>query len=496
MASSVSSLRQSTHIHLDNETCPWCEQPIPHDKFQEISARIAEEKEAELAKHEAKLRDQFAMERQEISAAAQSAIDTVNRNADLAVAKVREEAVAQASQTAAEAEQRLAAAVAQGRQEAEAAIADKLKLSEASAQQAVQDKLAAQTALVNLEESFATRTAEAGEEHKADLAAAVASAEAGVAEKLAGAIEEAAAKAAAAEAAKVEAERLAVERVTIAEQERAVLKQQLEEANAAHSAELIARTNEVRESLSKENSKALADERASAFAKEQRMTETVDSLKRQLEQKTAAELGEGSEIELHLALKEVFPEDNIRRVPKGDNGADVIHEVIENGIVCGKIVYDSKNRNAWQNNFVTKLRSDMIAEKADHAILSTNKFPAGARQLHVQDGIILACPARVVALAEMLRTHIIQTHALRMSSEKREEKTAKLYDYITSEHCTQLMDSMQTAFEKLEVIDVDEKKAHDSVWTKRGRVIKDLEKTRGTFVYELQRIIGTAEARE
>lgn len=133
----------------------------------------------------------------------------------------------------------------------------------------------------------------------------------------------------------------------------------------------------------------------------------------------------------------------------------VIHDIVENGVVCGTIVYDSKNRNAWQNNFAVKLRSDMIAAEADHAILSTNKFPAGSgKQLHLHEGVILACPARVVALAQMLREHIVQTHGLRMSAEQREEKTAALYDYVTSERCNQLMGSLQSSFEKLDKLRV------------------------------------------
>ncbi len=493
MAGSVSSLLQSnSHIHLDSEVCPWCEQSIPHDKFEEISARIAEEEEARIAEHEAKLRDQFAVERQALSAKAQADVSAALRSAEESVLMVRQEAEAKAAELAAETTERIEAAAAAARLAAESALAERIKEVENSAQDAARDALAAQTALKNLQESYDTQTAATNEKHKADLAAAVANTEAGVTKKLQDEIEAASVRVAAATAAEAQAK----ERIAAVENERTTLKQQLDEVNAAHEADILQRTNEVRESLGREMSKAVADERANAFAKEQRLTETVDSLKRQLEQKTAAELGEGSEIDLHLALKERFPDDIIRRVPKGENGADVIHEVIDNGIVCGKIVYDSKNRGAWQNNFVTKLRSDMIAEKADHAILSTNKFPAGVRQLHMQDGVIVACPARVVALAELLRSHIVQSNALRMSAEQREEKTAKLYDYITSEPCTQLLNSMQTAFERLDAIDADEKKAHDLVWNKRGKLIKDLERTRGSFVFELHRIIGTAEAAE
>jgi hypothetical protein len=497
MAGSASSLLQSTsHVHLNSEVCPWCEQAISHDKFEEISARIAEEERARLAEHEAKLRDQFALERQSIAAKAQSEIDAAKRNADDAVLKVRQEAEAKAAELAVETAEKLLAAVALGKLEAESAMAERVKLAEANAEQASKDRLAAQTALKSLEESFATQTAKADEDHKASLVAAVASAEAEVTERLKGEMDAAVAKAAAAETAKVEAERQAQERVITAEQKSTALKQQLDESNAAHQAELAERVNEVREALGKEMTKAILDSQATWFAEKQKLIETADHFKRQLEKRTAAELGEGAEINLFEALKEAFDSDAIRRVPKGENGADIIHDIVENGVACGTIVYDSKNRNAWQSSFAVKLHGDMIAAEANHAILSTNKFPAGAKQLHLQDGVIIACPARVVALVQMLRAHIVQTHGLRLSSEQREEKTAALYDYITSERCTQLMDSLQTSFEKLGEIDVDEQKAHQTVWAKRGRILKEVEKMRGTFVFELNRIIGTAEAAE
>src|ERR1700740_894306 len=59
------------------------------------------------------------------------------------------------------------------------------------------------------------------------------------------------------------------------------------------------------------------------------------------------------------------------------------------------LVYDSKNRTAWRNDYVDKLARDQIAAKAEHAVLSTLKFPADAKQVHVQDGVIIANPARV-----------------------------------------------------------------------------------------------------
>lgn len=309
------------------------------------------------------------------------------------------------------------------------------------------------------------------------MAATAVATEAALAQRVTAALNEAAAKITEAENAKAVAEKEAADQVAAAVGAKAAAEQQVEAQKAAHANELAERLNEVRDALGKEKTQALLDEQAKAFAERQKFNATVQDLQRQLEKKTASELGEGAEIDLFQQLKDAFEGDNIRRVKKGVNGADVIHEIVENGKVCGKIVYDSKNRNAWQSNFAVKLHADMIAEKADHAVLSTNKFPAGGKQLQMHEGVILACPARVVAIAGLLRTHIVQTHTLRLSHEQRDEKTDALYGYITSDRCWQLLDSMQDSVEKLEEIDVAEKKAHDTIWEKRGRMLKDVEKT-------------------
>ena len=92
------------------------------------------------------------------------------------------------------------------------------------------------------------------------------------------------------------------------------------------------------------------------------------------------------------------------------------------------------------------------------------KFPANAKQLDLRDSVILANPARVFAVAEILREHIVQTHALRLSNHEREKKTCALYAYIMSERFSQHLDSIETQTDKLLDLDVDEQKTHQSVW--------------------------------
>src|SRR5256886_6679569 len=52
-----------------------------------------------------------------------------------------------------------------------------------------------------------------------------------------------------------------------------------------------------------------------------------------------------------------------------------------------------KNRNDYKSAYATKLRADQMAAKAEFAVLSSNHFPGDIRQLHLHQGVIVACPA-------------------------------------------------------------------------------------------------------
>jgi hypothetical protein len=166
---------------------------------------------------------------------------------------------------------------------------------------------------------------------------------------------------------------------------------------------------------------------------------------------------------------------------------------VDNGAVCGRIVYDSKNRNAWQNAFVDKLRSDQIAAKADHAVLTTSAFPAGARQLHLQDGVIVTNPARAIVIALVLRKQVLQLHTLRVSNEARDEKTSRLYEFITSDQFAQRLDQIESLTSEMLELDVKEKKAHDTTWTRRGTLLRSVQKAHGELSAGIDRIVGQTD---
>jgi hypothetical protein len=244
MAMFSSAARQAAaHRHPSGEVCPWCEQPISNDKFDEIRRRMTAEQDQQMAA----LTQRFAAEK-------------------------------------AAAETKWNVELAQMRTQAAAAAAERIKQAQAEA------KAAAEAAML---EQF-------------------------------GGLQQ---------------------RLAQAEQARAEMHQQMAALKASQEEALNARFQEARDALQKEKDAAILAEKGKVL----KLQGELQDMQRKLEGKSAHELGEGSEVDLFEQLRSAFENDRIRRVGKGVNGADVIHEVVHNGRVCGKIIYDAKNRNAWQN---------------------------------------------------------------------------------------------------------------------------------------------------
>lgn len=509
MASSQ-SVASIHHLHPVGDVCPTCDQPVPHERAEEIARRLEEQEKRQAAQLTAKLQKRFDLQLTE--AAEQARLET-----DEKVGSARLEAKA-AAELAAQAQIDAATAAGQAAQEA---LRAKITESEAAAKAAA----AAQTDLTEqLAQAERNRQAEV-EQVRTEAAERVTRARE---EATQAAMDTAAAQIQEAEAAKLLAEQSSVALhealdTTVRESAEAVSRATTEAAAAAqaritdaeeakiaaevlataarddakaakanHEVSMAAALKEQREALEADKASAISVERSNAFEEKQKLSEKVDALQRTLDKKTAEELGEGAELDLFESLKAQFEDDRIVRVKKGLPGADIVHTVVHNGQVCGKIIYDSKNHGAWRSDFITKLRADQMAEGAEHAILTVLKFPQGARQLHHQDGVLVANPARVVALVEVLRRHIIQTHALRIGAQQRAEKTAALYDFMTSDQCAGMFERLDTHAQTLLNIQEAEKAAHDKVWKQQGLTIKASQKVQAELRNQIDSIIGTA----
>jgi hypothetical protein len=285
------------------------------------------------------------------------------------------------------------------------------------------------------------------------------------------------------------AEAAARESIAQAGRERAAALHSYEALRSDHDAIVEQRVDEAREAMEAARSEAVNALKIEHFEEKQRLSSKLEELTRRLERKSAEERGETAEVNLFDALKQNFAGDRIRRVEKGAQGADIIHDILHNGRVCGRIIYDCKNRSAWRQDYATKLREDQIAAQAEHAILSTRIFPAGARQLYQHNGILIVDPARVIALVEVLRRHIVQLSTLRLSNEERSQKTVALYEFIRSDGCRRLFERIEAQAEDLIKLQDKEKKEHEASWKRQDLLYRGVQRACGDLRSEIDRII-------
>jgi len=534
--------RPSTHLHLDAETCPTCGQQIPPDKLEEISGRIvAKEREqklaitvqlekqysAEKARADAKAEADLESERQSSAAREARARDEAQRATEKLLREQRAEAEKERLKLLTESQQQLekAESARKSAEQAEANLNEEMrKLRDANANeleafkaQATRREIEVQNeAKQSAESAVALRIAAielAQRESEASLQQRIDKAEAS---KISAEQKEAALalqldqqrEANKAEVTRVKEEAAAEsERIRQAAYEAADLhlrdtlaarEKDIADANAKrleaeqHTAELENNLAIQREALEKATEDAVNAERAKAFDESQKLSAKVNELQRALEKKTNEELGEGAEIDLFEALRAEFPDDKIARISKGAPGADIRQAVMLRGKECGTILYDSKIHKGWRDEFVAKLKKDQLADKAQHAILSTHSFPRNTRQIHIQDGVLLANPARVVTLAAIVRQHMIQIHTLRLCETERESKTAALYDYITSEQCSQLLGRIDQRADALLKMQEAEMKWHRKTWNTQAESIRAIQKAKVNLEIEIASIIGTS----
>jgi hypothetical protein len=85
---------------------------------------------------------------------------------------------------------------------------------------------------------------------------------------------------------------------------------------------------------------------------------------------------------------------------------------------------------------------------------------------------MVVSPARVIYIIEIFRRSIISMYLLGLSMKERVGKTDQLYKLITSESYMQRFRDAMKLTDEILAVDVEEQKAHASVWRNRGALVK------------------------
>jgi hypothetical protein len=423
-------------MQLETSNCPWCGNIIPQAKFAEIEGRIRSEEKKKLAHAEASFKKQY-------------------------------------------------------EEQARLQIERETKKVTEREHKAAEQWAKAQTSKLQAERDSALQKAKASAAKEAALKKKMADDAERAVKKAVEAERKAAAERAQEQTKKLQTQRdLAENRAKALEEREAAMKKEIVDQAEKKVKEQVAKEREILERHREQREKKLKAD----FTREHEKTKNkVMALERQLQKKTAHELGDGAEIDLYEELRSFFKGDHFSRVPKGEQGADIHHEVFHKGQSCGKIIYDSKNRQNWQGAYASKLRADQTAAGAVHAILSTNSFPTGKKELCTVNDVIAVSPARVVHIVQLLRNSMVRMHILNLSLQERSGKMAELYKLISSEAFNQSFKESDRLTQDMLDLDVKEVKAHEEVWKKRGFVTKRLRNVLTEMQTEISAIVERAE---
>ena len=272
---------------------------------------------------------------------------------------------------------------------------------------------------------------------------------------------------------------------------------ELEAAMKSMELEVARKVDAERGKIAEEVSKRITEEnRMRELEKEKQINDLrrqIDDLKRKAEQGSQQLQGEVQELDLEAVLKEQFPYDTIRPVPKGVGGADVIQEVISStGNSCGAIVWESKRTKGWSSGWIPKLKDDQRAVGADVAVLVTEVLPKGVRGFALQDGIWVADYPSVPGLATALREGLIHVARIKRATEGKDEKMEILFRYLTGPQFRQRVEAIVGAFRDMQEELSDEKRTTMKRWAKREKQIERVVFNTAGMYGDLQGLIGSS----
>lgn len=254
----------------------------------------------------------------------------------------------------------------------------------------------------------------------------------------------------------------------------------------------------VQESLNqvREQGRKDAEEKLKLTVSEKELTITsmqkqIEELKRRAEQGSQQLQGEVQELELESLLKSKFPLDAIDPVAKGEFGGDALQRVHgPSGQECGTILWESKRTKNWSDGWLTKLRDDQRAAKAEIAVLVTQTLPKQVDTFDLVDGVWVTHPRSAIPVALALRQTLIETAAARQSLAGQQTKTEMIYHYLTGPRFKQRIEAIIEAFSSMKE-DLDrEKKAITKQWAKREEQIERVMSSTVGMYGDLQGIAG------
>lgn len=219
----------------------------------------------------------------------------------------------------------------------------------------------------------------------------------------------------------------------------------------------------------------------------------AEEMKRKAEQGSMQMQGEVQELALEELLRNSYPFDDIKEVPKGVSGADCIQTVINaTQQACGSIVYESKRTKNFANDWIEKLKQDQIKCKADVAVIVTETLPSDMDRFGEKNGVWICGFHEVKSLSLVLREMLLRMTSVQLAQENKGDKMELLYNYLTSNEFVQNVNRIVENYDNMITQLNSEKKAMMKIWSTREKQIWVVQENMSALFGSIKGIAGNA----
>ncbi len=250
--------------------------------------------------------------------------------------------------------------------------------------------------------------------------------------------------------------------------------------------------------IEKEKLAKIAQEEQSLKLKEkdeqlEQLKRALEDAKRKAEQGSQQIQGEAQELAIETWLSQKFPFDSIEEVKKGVFGADCVQTIHTRELQnCGIICYESKNAKTWSDEWINKLKQDMLKVHADIGVLVTTVLPKELDRMGFKDGIWVCSLDEFKGSVGLLRESLIRIHKSVQKEENKADKMTLLYNYLGSNEFSMQLNAIVDGFMKMQEELDKERRSLMASWKRRQKIIDGVLLNTTEMYGALQGIAGNA----
>jgi hypothetical protein len=230
-------------------------------------------------------------------------------------------------------------------------------------------------------------------------------------------------------------------------------------------------------------------DRARYEADRARLQNQLDQLSRKLDKQGADQLGKEAETDLLLELSKAFQADRIDPIRRGVKGADIIHDIMEDGKRLGRIVYESKNVSTWSNKFITQAKQYQTQYDTPNVIVVSRSFPQKKKGLCILKNVPVVDPHMAICLASIMRDGIREVGLARVTRAGRDEKAHQLFEYILSDKFVTRFREIAESVESLRERQRKERDWHEDAWDEQSSLYDKIDARRREVDSQIKTIV-------